>query len=49
MERAGPSLYMDVGTGPEAEIILSSGSGYDQHIVKATPAEYLTSLLERIT
>lgn len=47
MERAGPSLYMDVGTGPEAKIILASGSGYDQHITKATPAEYLISFVER--
>lgn len=47
MERAGPSLYMDMGTGPEAEIILASGSGYDQHITKATPAEYLISFVER--
>ena len=47
MERAGPSLYVDMGTGPEAEIILASGSGFDQHIAKATPAEYLISFMER--
>ena len=47
MQRAGTSLYMDMGTGPEAEIILASGSGYDQHITKATPAEYLISFVER--
>lgn len=47
MERSGPSLYMDTGTGPEAEIILASGAGYDQHIAKATPAEYLISFMEQ--
>lgn len=47
MKRTGPSLYLETGTGSAVEIILASGSGFDQHLGKATPAECLISFMER--